>query len=320
VLRREPSKNVTVVLTALRRSLLERIGPSADHLPAGGIRRKQRLRAIAFESAAEALDGATVHSWFTNRGDPVQLESTLFDLLDSRLVEDPVEPSLPTVAAPQSSDTARPAGVSDAMWDIIRAAQLSAQAAPEPQPARARDILRRALNAEIREYCLLVSTSGKAWQTSCGPIFAQNKARGTHWPRLKATFPLLAVCAWLILPAMNANVITERANSIGRLVLSHLRGHARAEDTTRLVLAYYSRRASKKAKQRRADLHRDLLLLQGGGGDSGAGSGGAAAGPGGAVAVDEADDDLPLPADELEEELVDAALKEEGSAADVVLM
>ena len=142
-------------------------------------------------------------------------------------------------------------------------------------------------------------------------------ARETHWPQLKATYPLLGVCAWLVLSAMNANVITERANSIGRLVLTHLRGRTREEDTVRLVLAYYAYRAARKAKKQRAELllHRDMLAIQ--------------ALPvvavdvpvpvGGPVAVVVADSesdsdpegDAALPRDELEDIEIDAVLRNE---------
>jgi hypothetical protein len=309
-----PSDNVVAVLRTLRRSLTERIGSNADHLPDGGVRKRQRERSILFEQAGEALDGSTAYSWIVNGGDPIKLESTLYELLEMRLV---LEQQQQQAAPPPQAGGAplvRPPGMSDAMWAIV-----SAQAAP-PAMALLRsvyDVLRDALHDEVTNYCNQAFTDGQEWAAECGAIFESKPARGTHWPKLRKRYPLLAVCAWFVLSAMNSNVITERANSIGRLVLTHLRGHARPADTVRLVLSYYANRAARKARQNANYVHRDIVLLgaAGGAGGPGPAPGGAlaaAAALGGAEA-DDADDAQALPADDLEEEEMDALLRGDGA-------
>jgi hypothetical protein len=287
---RTPSIPVKTILSNLRHNLMQRLGPSAEYLPIGSVKRMQREKSLRFESAAEALDAATAHTWLNAGGDPTKLESTLFALLKSRLLRIADDDPAPAVgAAPVVPDLIRPDGVHDAMWRIMQdnhAAQPAAAIA-QPQALSVVQSLQNALRTEVEKYCLEILAKGQAWAASCGSIFEESKYREIHWPqKLQANFPLLAVCAWLILAAFNANTMTERANSIGRLVLEHLRAGMSDSNTSDLVLAYYNYRKTRKQKSRSKNALRDILALNAGAGVQVAGVGvvGAAGGVAAGVA------------------------------------
>ena len=96
---------------------------------------------------------------------------------------------------------ARPPGISDAMWALLGPALALVQQGPPPQQ-NVDDTIRAALHAELTAYCVQVFNEGQTWAATCGAIFESTPAREMHWPNLRSRFPLLAVCAWFVLPAL----------------------------------------------------------------------------------------------------------------------
>lgn len=175
-------------------------------------------------------------------------------------------PELPNPAA--AAPPARPAGVSNAMYARLCAATAAAAVALQGGAAGANmshaeqlQSLTADLAAEVSAYCVAVNLHGDEWARHSGGIFQNSVYRGTHWPVQKKTYPLLGICAWFVLSAFNANTITERANSVGRLVISYLRGAIRADDASKLVISKHIHRDAHRKKRPAAYLHPDIALM-----------------------------------------------------------